>query len=52
MSAVIVIGKTSFNTDFLKSVTKEEALKHYAKIRKETVIEAHKIANKVTKKTK
>jgi hypothetical protein len=52
MSAVIVIGKTSFSADFLKGVTKEEALKHYAKFRKETVIEAHKIANKVTKKAK
>lgn len=49
----IVVGKAHFDRAVLKSLSKEEAVKFFAHIRKETVLEAHKQANaKADKKTK
>lgn len=49
----IVVGKAYFDRAVLKSLSKEEAIKFFAHIRKETVVEAHKQANaKSEKKSK
>jgi len=49
----IVVGKAYFDRAVLKALSKEEAIKFFAHIRKETVVEAYTQANaKPEKKTK
>jgi hypothetical protein len=52
MPEVIRIGRATFNGDYLRTLKREEAVKVFSIYRKETVIEAHRIANAKPKTAK